>query len=119
MERIQRKKWLEEMKRFLSFVFVLHRILAARSLLVTLAGAVALCAVGCSWVLEPIEQRFLFRPWSSDSSRLALVASRENGIEEVRLKTPDGVTLHGWLKHPTDTLRWALSAGDRVRRRAP
>ena len=29
-----------------------------------------------------------------------LVASRENGIEEVRLKTPDGVTLHGWLKHP-------------------
>jgi hypothetical protein len=28
------------------------------------------------------------------------VASRENGIEEVRLKTPDSVTLHGWLKHP-------------------
>ena len=100
METNPTKKWLEEMKRFLSFVFVLHRILAARSLLVTLAGAVALCAVGCSWVLEPIEQRFLFRPWSSDSSRLALVASRENGIEEVRLKTPDGVTLHGWLKHP-------------------
>ena len=69
----------------------------------TLAGAVALCAVGCSWVLEPIEQRFLFRPWSSDSSQLASVASRENGIEEVRLKTPDGVMLHGWLKHPTTT----------------
>ena len=91
------------MKRFLNFVFVLNRILAARSLLVTVAGAVALCAVGCTWVLEPIEQRFLFRPWSSDSSQLALVASRENGIEEVRLKTPDGVTLHGWLKHPTAT----------------
>ena len=91
------------MKRFLSFGFLLYRTLAARSLLAILAGAVALCAVGCTWVLEPIEQRFLFRPWSSDSSQLALVASRENGIEEVRLKTPDGVTLHGWLKHPTAT----------------
>jgi uncharacterized protein len=97
------EKWLEEMKRFLNFVFVLNRILAARSLLVTLAGAVALCAVGCTWVFEPIEQRFLFRPWSSNSSHLASVASRENGIEEVRLKTSDGVTLHGWLKHPTTT----------------
>jgi len=71
-----------------------------RSLLPTLAGAVALFAVGCAWMLEPIEQRFLFRPWSSDSSHLASVASRQNGIEEVRLKTPDRVTLHGWLKHP-------------------
>ena len=91
------------MKRFLSLVLQLHRKLAARSLLAFLAGIVALCAVGCTWVLEPIEHRFLFRPWSSDSSQLALVASRENGIEEVRLKTPDGVTLHGWLKHPTAT----------------
>jgi hypothetical protein len=71
-----------------------------RSLAVTLAGAAALLAVGCSVVLEPIEQRFLFRPWSSDPARLESVASRENGIEEVRLETPDGVTLHGWLKHP-------------------
>ena len=71
-----------------------------RSLLPTLAGAVALFAVGCTWMLEPIEQRFLFRPWSSDSSLLVSVASRQNDIEEVRLKTPDGVTLHGWLKHP-------------------
>ncbi len=51
-------------------------------------------------MLEPIEQRFLFRAWPSDQARLASVASRENGIEEVRFKTPDGVTLHGWLKHP-------------------
>ena len=54
-------------------------------------------------MLEPIEQRFLFRPWSSDSVQLASVASRENGIEEVRLKASDGVMLHGWLKHPTTT----------------
>jgi hypothetical protein len=70
-------------------------------LLVPLAGALALLAVGCSLVLDPIEQRFLYRPWSSDPAQLALVASRQNGIEEVRLKTPDGVTLHGWLKHPS------------------
>jgi uncharacterized protein len=91
------------MKRLFSFVLLLRRTSAARSLLAVLAGAVALCAVGCSWVLEPIEQRFLFRPWSSDSVQLASVASRENGIEEVRLKTSDGVMLHGWLKHPTTT----------------
>jgi uncharacterized protein len=71
-----------------------------RSFLAILAGAVALIAVGCTRMLEPIEQRFLFRPWSSDQARLSSVASRENGIEEVRFKTPDGVTLHGWLKHP-------------------
>jgi uncharacterized protein len=71
-----------------------------RFLLVIVAGAVALLAAGCNSMLEPVEQRFLFRPWPSDQARLAAVASRENGIEEVRLKTADGITLHGWLKHP-------------------
>ena len=79
-----------------------------RSLLAILAGAVMLPAVGCTVMLEPIEQRYLFQPWSSDSHQLALVASRQQGVEEVRLKTPDGVTLHGWLKHPT-----AAPAGER------
>lgn len=88
------------MKRFFTIAFARRGAFAGRSLLTALAGAVVLLAVGCSWVLEPIEQRFLFRPWNSDSLRLASVASRENGIEEVRLKTPDGVMLHGWLKHP-------------------
>ena len=69
--------------------------------LVIVACTAALIAAGCNSVLEPIEQRFLYRPWRSDQARLALVASRENGIEEVRLKTPDGIILHGWLKHPT------------------
>jgi uncharacterized protein len=72
-----------------------------RSLLATLAMLVVFFIGGCSLILEPIEQRFLFRPWDSDPAYLASVASREKGIEEVRLKTPDGVTLHGWLKHPT------------------
>ena len=71
------------------------------SFLALLVGAVALIAAGCNSVLEPIEHRFLYRPWPSDQARLASVASRENGIEEVRLKTPDGITLHGWLKHPS------------------
>jgi hypothetical protein len=71
---------------------------AVQSLIAILAGA--LLFGGCAWILDPIEQRYLFRAGSSDPVQLASVASRENGIEEVNLKTPDGVTLHGWLKHP-------------------
>jgi dienelactone hydrolase len=59
-----------------------------------------LSATACNFILEPIEQRFLFRPWSADPARLALVAAPGNGIEEVKLPTSDGVTLHGWLKRP-------------------
>jgi Dipeptidyl aminopeptidases/acylaminoacyl-peptidases len=58
-------------------------------------------ALGCSVMLEPIEQRYLFQPWSSDAQQLAALAARQKGVEEVRLKTPDGVMLHGWLKYPT------------------
>jgi pimeloyl-ACP methyl ester carboxylesterase len=71
-----------------------------RSLLAALAGGAALFGAGCNLLLEPIEQRFLFRPWNSDPARLVLLATSENGLEEVRLKTSDGVTLHGWLKRP-------------------
>jgi pimeloyl-ACP methyl ester carboxylesterase len=71
-----------------------------RSLFVVSAIAFALLAAGCNLILEPIEQRFLFRPWGGDPMKLALVAARDNGIEEVRLPTADGVTLHGWLKRP-------------------
>ena len=59
-----------------------------RFLLVIVAGAIALLAAGCNSVLEPIEQRFLFRAWPSDQARLASVASRENGIEEVASRRP-------------------------------
>jgi pimeloyl-ACP methyl ester carboxylesterase len=65
-----------------------------------LAGLLMLLAAGCNLILDPIEQHFLFRPWGGDPARLALIATRGNGIEEIRLPTPDGVTLHGWLKHP-------------------
>lgn len=60
-------------------------------------------AAGCNFFLEPIEQRFLYRPWGVDPARLALVAAPGNGIEEVKLPTTDGVTLHGWLKRPKTT----------------
>lgn len=69
-------------------------------LFASFAGAAALVAVGCNLILDPIEQRFLFRPWDADPARLEMIAARGNGVEEVRLKTPDGVMLHGWLKHP-------------------
>lgn len=71
-----------------------------RFMLVGAAGVAAIVAGGCNLILDPIERRFLFRPWNSDPAQLASVAGRGDGIEEVRIKTPDGVTLHGWLKHP-------------------
>lgn len=73
---------------------------AMRVLITLLVGGVSLVVVGCAALLEPLEQRYLYRPWSPGSEYLTSVASRDNGIEEVHLATPDGVKLHGWLKHP-------------------
>jgi len=70
------------------------------SLLALFASIFTVFAGGCNFVLEPIEQRFLFRPRSTDPAYLSAIASPDGGIEEVRLKAPDGVTLHGWLKFP-------------------
>ena len=63
----------------------------------------ALFAGGCNSILDPIEQRFLFRPRTADPAYLSAIASPDGGIEEVRLKASDGVTLHGWLKRPKIT----------------
>ena len=71
-----------------------------RSLLRGSAIMTILLGTGCNLILEPVEQRFLFRPWRGDPAQLALVAARDTSIEEIRLSTPDGVTLHGWLKRP-------------------
>jgi uncharacterized protein len=71
-----------------------------RRLIVLAVAGISLALVGCAVMLEPLEQRLLYRPWSSDPQYLASLASREKGVEEVRLITPDGVKLHGWLKHP-------------------
>lgn len=71
-----------------------------RRLIIFVAAGISIVLVGCAAMLEPLEQRLLYRPWSADPSYLASIASPENGLEEVRLTTPDGVRLHGWLKHP-------------------
>ncbi|HET7005745.1 MAG TPA: alpha/beta hydrolase [Candidatus Binatia bacterium] len=63
----------------------------------------ALFGGGCNSILDPIEQRFLFRPRTADPAYLSAIASPDGGIEEVRLKASDGVTLHGWLKRPKIT----------------
>lgn len=71
-----------------------------RSLWTVFASVILLLGSGCNLILEPIEHRFLFRPWGGDAARLASIAASDNGIEEIRLPTRDGVTLHGWLKRP-------------------
>ncbi|HUG77124.1 MAG TPA: CocE/NonD family hydrolase [Burkholderiales bacterium] len=65
-------------------------------------GAGTLQATGIASLLEPLEQRYLFSPRPVDAGRLRALSTPENGIEEVRLLTPDGVSLHGWLKRPDD-----------------
>lgn len=76
-----------------------------RLLITLLTTGVSLVIVGCAVLLEPLEQRLLYRPWSPGSEYLTSIASRENGVEEVHLTTPDGVKLHGWLKHPPGAQR--------------
>jgi hypothetical protein len=84
--------------------------------LVTLAAALALGALGITGftpVLAPLEERLLFSPSPVDAKWLHSLASLGSGIEEVRLQTPDGVTLHGWLKRPARYGAQARSAGQR------
>lgn len=63
------------------------------------AAALAFCALaaGCASLTESIDSTLLFRARPADPERLARVAKME-GVEEVRIPAPDGVTLHGWLK---------------------
>lgn len=70
---------------------------------VTLAaalGAGAMSFAGDGSLLEPFEERLLFSPRPADLERLRSLGGSERGLEEVRILTPDGVTLHGWLKKP-------------------
>jgi len=69
-------------------------------LLSTFTGLLLVYTAGCNVILQPIEERFLFRPRGADPTQLALVAAPGNGVEEVKLPTFDGITLHGWLKRP-------------------
>src|SRR2546423_8438750 len=67
--------------------------------LALLAGA--LVSAGCvAPLLEPLEEPLLYRPSASDKHELELLAAAKNRVEEVRIKTADGLLLHGWLKRP-------------------
>lgn len=63
------------------------------------AALLALSALvaGCASISESLDSNLLFRSRPADPERLARV-SRIEGVEEVRIPTPDGITLHGWLK---------------------
>jgi pimeloyl-ACP methyl ester carboxylesterase len=83
------------------------------SLVYTLAFVAALGAGTARLVrfapfVDSIEQRFVFDPLPVDLKLLHEVSAGANGVEEVRILTADGVTLHGWLKRPAP-----LRAGER------
>ena len=73
----------------------------ARLILVALmVGAGGAIATGCvAPLLEPFEPQLVFRPRALDEEYAKTVAHTRR-IEEVRVTTPDGMHLHGWLKHP-------------------
>ncbi len=69
--------------------------------------ALAGLAAGCAPLTESLDSSLLFRARPADPERLAR-ASKLEGVEEVRLPSSDGVTLHGWLLRAP-----AAAAGER------
>jgi fermentation-respiration switch protein FrsA (DUF1100 family) len=59
--------------------------------------AVSALVAGCASITESLDSTLLFRARPADPERLARVARLE-GVDEVRIPSSDGVTLHGWLK---------------------
>ena len=76
----------------------------AKVILISVAVAVAaVIGTGCvAPLLEPLEPQFVFRPRAIDETNQKALAATSR-IEEVRLATPEGFVLHGWLKRPE---RW-------------
>lgn len=58
----------------------------------------ALFAAGCALIVEPFEERYLFRSRPVGPERFSSIVAQNEGVEEVRITAPDGVTLHGLLK---------------------
>lgn len=72
----------------------------SRGILVSAAVAGAIIAAGCvAPFVEPLEESLVFRPQPFDAKHVKDL-SAAGRIEEVRLETPDGYKLHGWLKRP-------------------
>lgn len=76
----------------------------ARLILVALlVGAGGAVATGCvAPLFEPLEPQLVFRPRALDAEYARTLAHTRR-IEQVRVTTPDGLQLHGWLRHPE---RW-------------
>lgn len=55
---------------------------------------------GCTLILEPLEQRYLFRARPVDAERYAWIVQTQPDVEEVRIAASDGALLHGLLKRP-------------------
>lgn len=53
---------------------------------------------GCSLIVEPLEERYLFRSRPVGPERFTSIVQSQEGVEEVRIATPDGASLHGLLK---------------------
>jgi len=67
------------------------------ALMVAAGGAIA---TGCvAPLLEPFEPQLVFRPRGLDEEYAKTLAHTRR-IEQVTVATPDGVHLHGWLRHP-------------------
>ena len=72
----------------------------SRGILVSVAVAGAIIAAGCvAPFMEPLEESLVFRPQPIDEQHVKALSALGR-IEEVRLETPDGYKLHGWLKRP-------------------
>jgi pimeloyl-ACP methyl ester carboxylesterase len=72
----------------------------SRGILVSVAISGAIVAAGCvAPFIEPLEESLVFRPQPLDAQHVKSL-SVSGRIEEVRLETPDGYRLHGWLKRP-------------------
>ena len=73
---------------------------SSRILLPAVLVASAVLGAGCvTPILESLEPPLIFRPRTlEEADARALIDGRH--IEEVRVATSDGVTLHGWLKRP-------------------
>src|SRR3954469_1711440 len=73
----------------------------SRGILVSVAISGAIVAPGCvAPFIEPLEESLVFRPQPLDAQHVKSLSVVSGRIEEVRLETPDGYRLHGWLKRP-------------------
>lgn len=71
-----------------------------RAAVIVFATVIALSGAGCvSPLFEPLEKPLIFRPRLLDAQQAKALLS-EKRVEEVRIATPEGFFLHGWLRHP-------------------